>query len=289
MQSDAFSRCHPVVNFLFFMGAIGFGVVLMHPAYLAAAVFCSAVYYLLLKGKKGLPLLGVSLFLCAAISLLNPFFNTRGSYVLQYFFGRPYTLEALCYGLALGSITVIMLMWFGAYSQVLTSDKFTALFGNLIPALSLLLVMVLRMIPAFTRKAKQLVGVRRSIGKGGSEKDSLKNKARDGVVILSALTDWALEGSIVTSDSMRARGYGSGRRTQFRIYRMSTRDWVLLTVMLFLMTMVVLGGGSGASYTPHMVIDQVTWAFPVYCLFLLIPIALHIGEDIAWRVSKSRI
>ena len=29
---DGFSDCHPAVNFLFFVGAIGFGVVIQHPA-----------------------------------------------------------------------------------------------------------------------------------------------------------------------------------------------------------------------------------------------------------------
>lgn len=52
---------------------------------------------------------------------------------------------------------------------MLTSDKFTALFGNVIPALSLLLVMVLQMIPALTRKAQQILLARRAIGKGISQ------------------------------------------------------------------------------------------------------------------------
>ena len=49
MTKDAFSKCHPAVNFLFFLGAIGFGVMIQHPAYLAAGVAGAAVYYLLLK------------------------------------------------------------------------------------------------------------------------------------------------------------------------------------------------------------------------------------------------
>ena len=53
MTNDAFSKCHPAMNFLFFLGAIGFGVMIQHPAYLAAGVVGAAVYYLLLKGRKG--------------------------------------------------------------------------------------------------------------------------------------------------------------------------------------------------------------------------------------------
>lgn len=31
MTADAFSNCHPAVNFLFFVGAIGFSVLIQHP------------------------------------------------------------------------------------------------------------------------------------------------------------------------------------------------------------------------------------------------------------------
>lgn len=289
MKQDAFSGCHPAVNFLFFVGAIGFGVVIQHPAYLMAGAIGAAVYYLLLTGKKGLKLIAGTLTLFALISLMNPLMNHSGKHVLFTCFGKPYTLEALYYGMALGSIFVIMMLWFGCYSVVLTSDKFTALFGNLIPALSLLLVMVLRMIPAFSRKAKQIMGARRAIGKGVSQAKKLTDKARDGTTILSALTDWALEGSIVTADSMRSRGYGAGRRTTFGIYRMTKRDWVLLVLILGMEISVLLAGGTGAAFTPRVKLDSLSWGFIVYCFFLLIPTILHIKEVITWQILRSTI
>ena len=53
MNRDAFSRCHPLVNFLFFLGAIGFSVVIQHPAYIAASFAAAAGYYMLLKPRTG--------------------------------------------------------------------------------------------------------------------------------------------------------------------------------------------------------------------------------------------
>ena len=53
MRYDTFSKCHPAVNFLFFVGAIGMSVVIQHPAYLLAGIVTGAVYYLVLNGKKG--------------------------------------------------------------------------------------------------------------------------------------------------------------------------------------------------------------------------------------------
>ena len=287
MGRDAFSGCHPAVNFLFFLGAIGFGATIQHPAYCAVGCVCAAVYYLLLNGRKGLKMLAGLAGLFLIMSAVNPLLNKSGKTVLFTWLGRPYTLEALYYGMALGAILVVMLLWFGCYSQVLTSDKFTALFGRLIPALSLVLVMVLRMIPAFTRKAKQIILARRAIGKGRADK--LTEKARDGAAILSALTDWALEGSIITADSMRSRGYGTGTRTNFQIYRMTRRDYVLFALILGLEIAVLTLGGTDASFTPRLKIQPVGWALAVYGLFLLLPTLLHIKEVISWRVSISRI
>ena len=288
-MKDAFSKCHPAVNFLFFVGAIAFGVLIQHPVYLAAGILCGCVYYLLLNGRKGGKLLLALLPLFLFLTFINPLFNTRGDTVLFLFFGKPYTLEALIYGAVVAGIFVDMILWFGCYNKVLTSDKFTSLFGNLIPALSLLLVMVLRLIPSFIRKARQITGARSSIGKGAGETSTGREKVMDGMTILSALTDWALEGSVVTADSMRARGYGAARRTSFRIYRMTSRDWELLGLSLVLAVIVILAGGTAAAYTPELYIAPFSWGFVAYCAYLLIPTALHIKEAFQWHILRSRI
>ncbi len=274
---------------MFFVGAIGFGVVIQHPAYAAVGCTFAALYYLLLRGRSAWKLILSMLPLAALLSVINPLFNTSGEHILFRLFGRPYTLEALYYGMAIAAVFVVMMLWFGCYNAVLTSDKFTGLFGNLIPALSLLLVMVLRMIPNFFRKMKQIIGARRSIGKGAEKSSSTKEKIGQGMTVLSALTDWALEGSVVTADSMRARGYGSARRTSFQIYRMTLRDWVLLALMVFLAAGVIVAGGLRAEFTPVLSVAPLTWGFAAYCVFLSIPMALHIKEALQWRISISKI
>ena len=296
MDIDAFSKRHPIVNFLFFLGAIGFGVVIQHPAYLAAGFTFGTTYYLLLNGKKGTKMLLGLLPLFLIMTAINPLFNVYGATILFHLFGRPYTLEALYYGAAIAAVFVVMLIWFGCYNTVLTSDKFTSLFGNLIPSLSLLLVMVLRLIPNLMRKAAQLTGARESIGKGSGENATNKEKLTDGMTILSALTDWALEGGVVTGDSMRSRGYGSAKRTSFMIYRLTGIDLVLL-VLQFLLAALVLAtamtGGTTATYTPDFYIAPVNretvWGFLAYCAYLSIPTVLHIKEAIQWHISRSKI
>ena len=296
MSQDAFSKRHPIVNFIFFLGAICFGVVIQHPAYLAAGFLCSTVYYLLLNGSKGMKMLAWMLPFFLVMTAVNPLFNVYGKTQLFTLFGRPYTLEAIYYGAAIAGALVIMLIWFGCYNAVLTSDKFTCLFGSLIPALSLLLVMVLRMIPNLLRKARQFMGARKSIGKGGSEHAPRKEKIQDGMSILSALTDWALEGSVVTGDAMRSRGYGTARRSSFVIYRMTGVDICLLAIQFVLMAAVavtMITGGTVAEFTPELYIAPLKNAhipgFLAYCAYLLIPTILHIKETIQWHISRSKI
>lgn len=284
-MTDAFSKCHPAVNFLFFVGVIGTGVVIGHPAYLLAGIVTGAIYYLLLNGAKGIKMILGLLPLYIFLTAINPLLNTYGVTPLFYLLGRPYTLEALLYGGTIASMFVAMLIWFGCYNKVLTSDKFTSLFGNLIPAISLLLVMVLRMVPNFIRKTQQIIGARKSIGKGAQ-------KLQEGMTVLGALTSWALEGSVITGDSMRARGYGSAKRSSFVIYRMTVLDRLLVLIMAALMAFTILAASLGqmsAAFTPALDIAPVSWGVIPYIAYLLIPVALHIKEAISWHISRSRI
>lgn len=289
---DAFSKCHPAVNFLFFAGAIGMSVVIQHPAYLLAGIVAGAIYYLLLNGKTGWKTILGLLPMFLILTAINPLFNTLGATPLFHLGSRPYTLEALLYGAALASMFVIMMLWFGCYNKVLTGDKFTCLFGNLIPSISLLLVMVFRMVPSFIRKTQQIIGARKSIGKGAGEAATKKEKLSDGMTVLGALTGWALEGSVVTSDSMRARGYGTAKRSSFMIYRMTVTDWVLLAVMLALLGATIVAacfGQFAAEFVPAMELAPVSWGLAAYTCYLLIPVALHIKEAISWHISRSKI
>jgi len=291
MGKDGFSKCHPLTNFLFFLGAICFGVLFQHPAYLLAGILCAGIYYLLLKGRKALRSIAMMLPLWLAVSLINPLFNTQGSHILFLLFGRPYTLEALFYGMAVGGILVITLLWFGCYNCIMTEDKFTALFGNLAPSLSLLLVMVFRLIPNLVAKAKQIADARSSIGKGVNN-GTLKDKIRSGMTVLLTLTGWALESSILTADSMRSRGYGTAKRSSFQIYRFNGADWQTLLVLVAAAVLTVCGAATGAveaAYTPAFSSAPISVVLPFYCIYLLIPTYIHLKEVLLCRIFISRI
>lgn len=284
MYYDGLSKQHPAVSFLYFVGAISLGVVIQHPLYLLSGILGSGVYYCLLTGRKAWRFFALLLPLFFVIGLVNPLLNHRGNRVLFTIFSNPYTLEALLHGFATASVFLIMMLWFGCYAKVLTSDKFICLFGGIIPSLSLLLVMVLRMIPSLSRKAGQIASARQCIGKGVVGQ-TLRHKLSAGVTVLSALTDHALEGSIITGDSMRARGYGCAKPTNFQLYTFRMSHGALLTLMVILLAGILLFGGMDAGYTPTFYAQPITFGYLCYCIYLLLPTTLWIKEAVQWHIS----
>lgn len=291
----AFGGYHPLVNFIFYIAAIGLGMFLIHPAFVAASSVLSVVYYLLLNRGRGWRYIIAMIGFAAAIALINPIFNTKGATLMFVLFGRNYTLEALYYGLALGAMFFSIMMWFSCYNKMMTSDKFIYLFGRLIPALSLLLSMVLRLVPMFTKRIRTVSGVRECIGKS-ARRGAFSDKLKNSMDVLSVMMSWSLEGAVTTGDSMRSRGYGSGRRTNFLKYRFAARDYAVLTMlivfaagMIALMTM----GVAEVSFIPTVEIRGIDaktiLALVCYGGMLLIPSCIQIWEEISWQISRSKI
>ena len=295
-RQDAFSGYSPQVNFIFYISTVFFTVLIVHPAFLACSLVLSAVYYLQVRGRQGLRMIGGMIPLFLALSLLNPLLNTGGRRVLFCLGSRPYTLEALYYGMALGAMFVAVILWFASYNRTMTSDKFMYVFGRRSPALSMILTMVFRMVPGFQRKARQITTARRCIGKLESG-SSLQSRLQPSFAVISSLTSWALEGGVITADSMQSRGYGSGRRSAFSVYSFVKRDRqtiCLITVLLVLVLAAVLRGGAHATYTPELSVvgfDDPWLLLGSICwfVFLSIPIAIDLVEEVRWHVLRSKI
>lgn len=292
-----FGTYNPIINFIFFIGAIALCMFLNHPAFLFCSVISSFTLYLTINPKKAFRLILAMALPFVIISLVNPFFNIYGKTVLfTCFGGRPYTLEALYYGMANAAMFVSVMVWFASYNEIMTSDKFLYIFGRVVPSVSMILTMVLRFVPNYTRKAKQIANARKCIGKAGDE-GGKKEKIENGMTVLSSLTNYALEGGIMTADSMQSRGYGCGKRTTFSIYRFDGRDKTLISFMALSLALVlfcVSNGAASVSYTPDLFISGLESIYTVtgvvcYFIFLMIPTVINVMEEITWRILRSKI
>ena len=192
-------------------------------------------------------------------------------------------------------MTVSVLLWFACYNTVMTSDKFLQVTGKRIPSLSLVLTMVMRLVPDYARKTKQISGARNCIGKAGP--GDLKTRLNDGTQILSSLASWALEGGISRADSMKSRGFGTGQRTSFSMYRWSSIDKGLLIGLIAMIAAVIVLAAFGAAsvtYIPHTVIAALSSAktaaaLIIYIIFLSVPTVLNLVENIIWHSLRSKI
>ena len=294
-RQDAFSGCHPAVQFLFFALVLGFAMCLTHPAVLLAALLGGFCYGWVLYGKNMLrgTLLGV-LPVLLVTALVNPAFNHQGATILTYLpSGNPLTLESILSGVGGGLLMAAVLVWFACCTRVMTSDKFVYLFGRVIPALSLVLSMTLRFVPRFRNQLKTVVQAQKSLGRDPSSGSPLQ-RLRRGCAVLSILITWALESAVDTADSMRSRGYGLPGRTAFSIYRWGRRDKRLTGWCIACGIYLLLGwwsGGLAWQYYPTLRGAPLTpgsVSIPlVYLALCLTPVILQRREERLWNSFQS--
>lgn len=288
---DAFSSCHPLINFLYFGLVLGFSMCFMHPVCLCISLCTSFAYAVRLNGRRAARLTLVYLLpLMALTAVVNPAFNHQGATILAYLpSGNPLTLESILYGLAAAAMLIAVILWFSCYTAVMTSDKFVYLFGRLIPSLSLVLSMTLRFVPRFTAQARAVSEAQRCVGRDVSN-GSVLQRLRNGITILSIMVTWALENAIETADSMKSRGYGLPGRTAFSIYRFDSRDKAALAWLLFCGFFILCGwmaGGLSYRYYPTMkgaALTPMTISFQlVYLALCLTPVLVDRWADWSWR------
>ena len=289
-------KINPIVIFIYFASVIILAMVITNPFYLAVSVICSLVASVLMNPRRNKWIFFAYILTAIFIIAINPLLNTMGETVLfTYFGGRPYTLEALLYGGIMAMLFLTVINWFSCYSAVITSDKFMYIFGGIIPSASLLLSMVLRFVPVYKDKIKALSQSRKAIGKGLDD-PKYRGKINNGLTLISALTSVSLENSIVTANSMESRGYGTGRRTSFSVFRFTTRDLVLLLteVGVFIIALITcVFTKNPVEFIPRIILPTLSGEFFVglisYGVLLCLPAIIILTEEIRWNVLKSRI
>ena len=294
---DSFTNYHPTVNLLYFALVIAFSMLHTHPMAQIVALVCAIIYAVSAEGKKSVMfLLKFCLPMILLTAFINPAFSHEGVTILYYFSsGNPLTLESILYGVGAGAMLVTVLLWFSAFSRVMTSDKFIYLFGKVIPALSLVLSMSLRFVPKFKKQTEIVTEAQRCIGRDIST-GSLWQRFKTAVLILSIMITWALENAIETADSMKSRGYGLRGRTAFSIYRMDDRDKYALLWLVFCGLFLIVGtmlSAFGFRYFPsirYAAIDMTTIPFyAVYFGLCITPVVLNFTEERKWKTIYSKI
>lgn len=281
-----FERYHPLVILIYFALVIVFSMTFIHPVCVVISFTAAMLYSVVLGGFKLLRRnVVISIPMILLSGAINIFFNRAGDTVIGNAFGNAVTFEALLYGALMGGMVASSVSWFSCFARVMDDDKFTYLFGRLSPTLALILSMTFRLIPQFTRRFKETYNAHRCM-------KSDKSRFRLAGDVLQILFAHSLEGAIITSDSMRARGFGRGKRSSFSNYKFTLRDITALIYALTLGTYIFVSAIYRTfefACVPSIVISYNIWVFMAYGALLVLPIIIEIKEGLVWKLSRRRI
>jgi len=330
--TDEFSRYHPVVNLIFYLLVLGTTMFQMSVGLVFISLFSSVVYYFMLKKTEGLKYCAVVVGIIIVSAIINPLFSHKGGTLLFYLFtGNPVTLESIIYGLISAIIIGAMLLWFSTFNQVMGVERILGAIGKVLPNVSLLITMIMRFIPQYTRHQRKVSMVNKVNKRNYDEKINLLNREKtekenvidarkkqkkknyieackkqkkkngidkiidsikEGSRTFSITTTWALENSIYTADSMKARGFGTGRRTNYSNYKFQKRDYLLMGWLVILWLVVVFSLEREKVYTyyyPFIQVKNNMVVYLMYGLLCLTPVLINVKEEIRWLILKSRI
>lgn len=282
---DAFSKLNPKVTFIYFICVSTLTLISFNPFFLIAGFLGSFFYNIKLRGGQAVCsffkfILPVIIF----VSVFNMFFASYGESVIFSLFNRDFTFEALFYGFCQGVLLGEMIMWFYAYSYVITSDRFLAVFGRIAPNSAMIFAMVLSFIPRLKKNAQEISDAQMLIKSQGSLKKSFSN--------FSSLLTMTLEESIEISDSMKSRNFTS-KRTVYSKYKFSFIDFIVLFIVLLLFAALILFKAFGKTefiFEPVIMIESFSYtALVFYCIIALLPLIIDLSEDIKWHFLKQKI
>ncbi len=285
-------RLHPISLALHLLSVIGIAMFVRQPVILGIALAGGAAYLAIpdpyTHGLSVGRLWGWGALLCIGSTLLNPLWNQRGDTVLFFLNDRAVTAEALCYGFAAGLMLAAVFWWFGIFTRRMTADRIFCLLGSFAPRLGLVFSMGLRQTARLSQIMKQIRMARRASGL--AREDNLIDRTRENLHVFSATLSWAIENGIITADSMEARGYGQGRRTQFSDHVFRLADGLHTGTVLLLTALIVavwLWGSLSVQFYPHLHIpapDVLTvTAYAAYGLLCFYPAAAEVREVLQWR------
>ena len=305
MTRSAWELYHPTIPLLYIAGVLVLTMAAPHPVLAGMSLAAAAAYSLLLCGPASTAkMLAWQLPLLLLIAAANPLFSAAGSTELFRIGPRAFYAEALAYGFTTGAMLVAVLLWFSNANKVLNSDQVLMAGSRVAPVVSLMVSMVLRLVPQFLRRGRQVADAQRACsaahaactaaagGEGNAELPRfLSRKAAQEDVAASArqvsvLMGWGMEDSLETADSLQALGWGSGPRSSYQTRRIRLRDGLLGAVLLALCAAsaaCAVWALRGFGFYPSLHGWVPAAAYLPFALLLALPFLLHLRERLLWR------
>ena len=288
-----FENLNPVTITFYYFACVFVSMFTMNP-YLHLIAFAGGIIQFGLMKSSGSFKSHILYWITGIILILvRPLFSHNGATVLFVLNDNPVTKESFIYGANAALMIVGVIYLFRIYSDIMTSDKLLYLFGGFSQKTALVLSMGLRFIPML-REQKRLTGMAQK-AIGINRDDNMIDRIKAQLNEFWATVGWGLEKGIITADSMTARGYGSTKRSRYRLFRFRKSDLVILIITAFLTAPVVYAmilGEYDVSFYPvyRACIPQAAGIIGYVCygIILFMPSFIRISENIRWKYLISK-
>lgn len=287
-----FRGYHPYIIFLYYVCVLGFVLLTNDPLLLLVACFILITVNITHdRGealKKAIPFL---VMMAVLIIILNAFFVSTGTTILLGLWGRKITLEALVYGIVMALSLIVVFLLFVSFNLILNGNKFLYIFSRFLPQTAFLILLSMRFVPLLLDRLGEIKDVQRVKGLSLTV-GTVKKRFNNGMILLQILLTWSLTEAIETADSMKSRGYGMGKRSSYKRYRLDKRDvlWGVLLVGLFLVCIVCVINGGGRMVIYPTLNDYTLSKYDICLLvsemlIISFPILAEGGERLKWNYS----
>lgn len=285
------SAFHPVSSLIYFAAVLIATMFSFSPAIQICSVVGALLELFMLESKREFfRNLRFTVVVWLAVAVTNPLFSHKGVTPLFFINGRAFTLEALLYGVMLGGSLSAVIMWFKVFGKVFDRERLLYIFGRKTPKLALIITMTRGFVPKLKAQYRRICDGRKCSGTYMSESRIERLKASCG--IFTALCSSALESAVQTGMSMKARGFGTGKRSFAHSFKFRFGDGVFLFVCILLFSAAMIYSGTGklrADFYPRVAVSSEP--LPILCFAVLcaIPFILEVKESLKWKFCLAKI
>ncbi len=286
---DSFNKLNPITKSAFFICAFVLTLAGANPLISAISLCCVLLYIAISSGKAFFASLRFAFVAVFVVALFNFVFAHYGATVLFSIKETEFTLQSLIYGVHQGLILSSVMLWFRVLSYCQNSAE-TAYLLRFAPRTALLCSMVLGFLPRFNTKLAEIRDAQ--AGLCPAHEQTKKQRFNVALQNLSALITYSLESSIITADSMTAKGFNSRAVSPSR-YRMTARDTVLLCLIIICSAYVFY---AKVAHRLVFIFEPETYfksmdmpAIILFCILMLLPAAVEIREVLLWKRATSKM
>lgn len=281
---------HPAVYVIYYLLLVILAFLYNDPYYMISFLVCvSALIMLQGINREFKNVVQFFLPMSLLIIILNPLVSQVGTtriYILGSYF---ITLEALVYGILMSLSLLIILLLFASYNRAVSYQEMLYLFSKKFPHVSMIIIMALRFIPLLSYRLTEVNKISR-FNQENQENESLVDKIKKTAQMLGVVVSWSLEESMLTAQSMKARGYGIMNRTSYLSFNLRRIDclFLLLISVTCLICIIGLANGFGRieiyptlNFSVH---ESMLNPYYFSFLILLLPlIYLEFKERLVWH------